>query len=543
MRVTLVSIQSKYVHASLAVWYLAAGVEFFTPHHTVQVLESSIHQPSGELAQRIAATAPEVVGISCYIWNASMLPELLSELHALLPQTILLLGGPEAGQNAAHWLRQGAGYVLCGEGEQSLPLLLDALEKGENPDTVPGLCRLSQGEPLRNAQSAAWKIPPDPFSQNYFHALAGRIAYMETSRGCPFRCTFCLSGKEELRFFPLEEAKRQMALLANSGARTVKLVDRTFNCNPHRAYHLFEYVLSLQTQSCFHFEIAADLLDEKTLVLLATAVPGRIQLEIGLQSFYEPTLQAVNRKTNLELVRKTIRTLLAPGNIHVHIDLIAGLPLESFAQFGLGFDRAFALGAHTLQLGFLKLLHGSALRERADELGLEYDSEPPYEIRETPHICASEMEKLRQCADALEHTYNNGRFLHSLHYVLQASGLRPFFLFLQIGAAVRHFLCPLEDYAEGLFALLLSLPGVERLPLRDAMVCDFLSAVKGEGLPAFLRSESRPPDLRKQVQTLLGHHPARGEYAVLLAGGEKAVAADSKDRDPVTGLYRLHYLR
>jgi len=370
-RTVILAINAKYAHSSLAVWVLAESVRRYAEFpHDVRIAETNINQKVNEIADETASHMPDVVGISVYIWNAGMLPGLIKVLRERLPIAVFVLGGPEASHNAEYWLNHGADYVLEGEGERSFPALLDELSRSKS------------GFAFHETQD--W--PPDeyidPYAEAYFAALNNRIAYIETSRGCPFTCAFCLSGSSGVRFFPLSAAKEQIRKLAASGARTIKFVDRTFNCNPGRAYELFEYVISLDTTRCFHFEVAADLFDARTLELLQTAPPGRIQLEAGLQSFYEPALKASSRRTDLSKAEENIRMLLRNGNIHVHVDLIAGLPHERLNDFKDGFDRAYALGAHTLQLGFLKLLHGSALREKATSI--VFTKEPPYEIMSSP---------------------------------------------------------------------------------------------------------------------------------------------------------------
>lgn len=530
IRAALLAVNAKYVHSSLAVWCLSAGVERYARfQHDISVFEATIHQDAADIISQIAAYAPEVVGISAYIWNAAKLKELLRLFRERLPEAVLVLGGPEASFNAEHWLALGADYVLKGEGERSFAALLDTLASGSH-DTVS-----DQPPPDE---------PVDPYSGTYFDTLNHRIAYLETSRGCPFSCAFCLSGGSKPRLFPLEYAKRQLTRLSHSGTRTVKLVDRTFNCDTDRAYTLFSHVIGLDTTVCFHFEVAADLFDSRTLSLLQTAPPGRIQLEIGVQSFHVPALNAVSRRTDLERVERSLRVLLNGGNIHIHIDLIAGLPYETLADFERGFNRAYALGAHNLQLGFLKLLHGSALRERAELLGLRYDPEPPYEIIGSPWLSAEDLRLLKQTENALQRAYNKGRFTETLRYSLSVSDLNPFAFYRGLGEAAPGHGGQLDAYAEMLFAYCLGLPGVEACVLRDRMTCDWLRATRGENLPACLRTRDRR---RKQVAAAaeagLGHRVQRCETAVLTAGSTvRGVVADSLGRNPVTGLYELHFM-
>jgi len=372
----------------------------------------------------------------------------------------------------------------------------------------------------------------------YISTLKGRLAYLETSRGCPYQCAFCLSGGSKLRFFPLETAKKQLLKLSRSRAKTIKLIDRTFNCNSQRAFELFEYVISLDTECCFHFEVAADLFDGHQLKLLGTAPPGRIQFEAGLQSYHEPTLKAVSRKADLEKADENIRALLAPGNIHIHVDLIAGLPYETLPIFVNGFNRAYLLGAHDLQLGFLKLLHGSALRKQAEELGIQYQESPPYEIICNPWISIGDIRILKQTENALRHTHNKSRFLSAIKYVLSATGLHPFALFHKLGAFIENHGLSLEIYAKMVHDCFLAIPGVNKDELQACMIYDWLAMVRGKNMPGFLR---RPDNRRKQViahvERKIGRTIGREEVAFLPSG--ESIFVDVNSRDAVTGLYKL----
>ena len=523
MKAVLLAVNSKYVHSSLSVWALAAGVSRYAKRrHSVEIIEATIHQGDREIAERVAAHAPDAVGVSTYIWNAAKLPGLLKALRELMPGAVIALGGPEAPHNAEYWLENGADFVLRGEGEVSFPALLDALEAGETAERIIP-------EP---APAADWAEPP-----GYIDALNGRLAYLETSRGCPFKCAFCLSAGSGVRFLPLDAAKERLERLSRSGASTVKLVDRTFNCDAKRAFELFEYIIGLDTECCFHFEVAADLFDGGTLSLLAAAPAGRIQLEAGLQSFYAPALAAVCRKTDLTRAEENIRTLLRKGNIHIHADLIAGLPHETLPRFADSFNRAYALGAHCLQLGFLKLLRGSVLREQAEQLGIRYAAEPPYEITESPWLSADDIKILKHAENALRHTYNKGRFLYALKYTLSASGTRPFELYRKLGEYAPNSGTDLGAYAASVFDFCAEQPGVDRNELLDCVTRDWLGMVKGKNMPPFLRN---PDGRRRQAaaEKHLGHALRRDETAVLRSG--KAVYVDSADRDPVTGLYKVY---
>lgn len=539
-KAVILAINAKYVHSSLAAWYLAGGVSRYARlPHDVTVAEATINQQNEDIAKQVAAYKPDVVGISVYIWNAGKLMDVLTLLRGRLPKAVFVLGGPEASCRAEHWLNRGADFVIRGEGERSFPALLDILDDNLPAENIPGLCWNQNGEVRTNPEAGLAEDCTDPYSEAYFAALNGRIAYIETSRGCPYRCAFCLSGGSGVRLFPVEAVKERLLRLSKSETQTVKFVDRTFNCNTQRAYELFEYIIGMDTACCFHFEVAADLFDERTLSLLKTAPPGRIQLEAGLQSFFEPALKASFRHMDFKKTENNILTLLQVGNIHVHVDLIAGLPYETLPDFADSFDRAYALGAHTLQVGFLKLLYGSALREQ--EKSIVCSEEPPYEIICSPWLSVGDLKILKQTENALQHTYNKGRFLSALRYVLSVTGMRPFYLYRTLGEAVQNHGTPLKDYAEQIYNCCVKLTGIEPDKLKEHMICDWLGMVKGANMPPALRiADKRRRKVALIAEKLLGHKLRRDEAYVLPSG--KGVFVDSKSCDPVTGLYRLHFV-
>ena len=341
-----------------------------------------------------------------------------------------------------------------------------------------------------------------------------------------------------MRLFPLDTVKNRILKLSQSGTHTIKFVDRTFNCNTNRAYELFGYVIGLNTKCTFHFEVAADLFDERTISLLATAPHGKIQLEIGVQSLYEAALKASTRQTDLKKAENNIKALLQAQNIHIHVDLIAGLPYETLEEFKNSFNRAYALNAHTLQLGFLKLLHGSALREQADDLGIRYTTQPPYEITSSPWLSAEDLQALKQAENALQHTFNKGRFLSTLKYVIYASKLSPFSFYHSVGAAAPNHGTQLEEYIDQIYSYCAGLPGVDSNELQDHLIYDWLGMVKGKNTPTFLKNhDSRREHVERAAEKLLGRKPGRGEVAVLHSG--KGIFVDSRNRDKVTGLYKV----
>jgi hypothetical protein len=338
-----------------------------------------------------------------------------------------------------------------------------------------------------------------------------------------------------------------MVLLANSGTRTVKLVDRTFNANRKRANEIIRFIIDQYGKAiphgiCFHFEIAGDILYDDTIDLLKDAPAGSVQLEIGIQSFNERTLDSVTRKTDIERLKSNIKKLTALRNIHIHIDLIAGLPYEDMKSFENTFNTAYELHANALQLGFLKLLHGSAMREDPIKYPCRYREEPPYEVLETPWMPASQIGELHQTEDALERLYNSGRFGRTLEYLLNQTVDTPFELFRNFGAycsGTNLSRIPLDAYTALAFEYFCHLEGVDRTALRDAMVCDRLSTNPSGKLPAVLRVED--PGLKKAISEAERIRPRKGTrrgYA-LLYSVPCLVYAEYSDKDPVTGMYPL----
>jgi len=537
MRAVICAVNSKYVHSSLAAWYLLAGVEEYSRTRIcARVVEATINDDPDAVAARIVENSPSVIGLGCYIWNITFVKKLLPLIKKALPDAVVVLGGPEVSYNAGEILRDEplADYVLSGEGEKPLALLLDAVASGADVSGIPGVCFRRSGEIVVSPPYCAAEEPPDPYTGAYFDALNGRIAYLETSRGCPFSCAFCLSGRQgRVRYFDSGRAGRDIVRLANSGARTVKLVDRTFNADPRRARAIFGFILDKYGTEIpegvrFHFEIAGDLLDEETLALLGAAPRGLFQFEIGLQSFGEETLLAVSRKTDTARLKENISRLMAFGNIHIHLDLIAGLPFEDMARFGQSFNTAFSLEPHMLQLGFLKLLHGAAMREEPEAFPAE------------------DLRRLHLAEDALERLYNSGRFRRTLRYVLERTSKTPFELFLDTGAALSENAPagePLDDYTARLFRYFGALEGVDKAALLDAMICDRLASNAAGGLPPVL--QIRDGRLKAAMRAVNGSPATRLQKGVrrgfaLLASENAVVWADDMERDPVTGAYTLH---
>ena len=491
MKVIIACLNSKYIHASLSPWCLLAGVrEFAKDDYDIAVMESTINGDTSAFADSIINEKPDIVAFSCYIWNITKTLEIckaIKEKH----NCIIVLGGPEVAYRPNDILEKHGfiDYVLSGEGEWTFPDFLDSL--GGDLSSVSGLTYKENGEIISVPEKEYTATPPSPYCEEFFEKLNGRITYIETSRGCPYRCAFCLSGRcSPLRFFDTESVKKDIIKLAQSGTQTVKFIDRTFNANAKRANEILlfikeNYGKEISQGVCFHFEIAGDILKDSTLEILESMPYGAVQLEIGIQSFNEETLKKINRKTNTEKLIQNIRKLISFNNMHIHIDLIAGLTGEDFESFKSSFNTAYSLGAHMLQLGFLKLLHGADMREDSEKYPCEFNDAPPYEVTSTPWLSLEEIQTLKRCEDAVDRLYNSGRFLYTLEYLTSEVGISPFDVFFGFGNAVNGNRMRLSVYAENLYGYFSD--KCDKQILREKILCDLLCCSSSVQIPEVLK--------------------------------------------------------
>ena len=491
MKVIISCLNSKFVHASLSPWCLAAGVrEFAEKTYDISVLEGTINGDTKDFARTIINENSDIVAFSCYIWIITKTLQICSIIKQN-SNCKIVLGGPEVAYRANDVLQkyEFIDFVLSGEGEWTFPDFLDNIN-GEL-SMVSGLTYRKDGEIITNTEKEYTDTPPSPFSDEFFKNLNGRIAYIETARGCPYRCAFCLSGRcSPLRFFDLERVKEDIIKLATSGTHTVKFVDRTFNANENRANEILlfikeNYGKAIPENVCFHFEIAGDILRESTLEILASMPVGLVQLEIGMQSFNEEVLKTINRKTNTKKLIENIRKLISFNNMHIHIDLIAGLTGENIESFKKGFNIGYSLNAHMLQMGFLKLLYGADMRENSEKYPCVFNSEPPYEVISTPYLSAEEIKMLKNCEDALDRLYNSGRFLFTLKYLIEEIGILPFDLFNDFGNSVNGNKMKLCDYAEKLYHFFSK--RCDKNVLREKILCDLLCCSSSVQIPEVLK--------------------------------------------------------
>ncbi len=425
MTCLLVAVNARYSHSCLAQYAIKKACK--EQKIPVMTQQWSINKPLEETREEILAVKPELIAFSCYIWNSQYIISLATMLKEKAPQLTIVLGGPEAEGQARNLLTEYPmiDFVLCGEGEYVFPLFYQAWAKGMDYVQVPGLYYRQQGV-IKNNIAAPLLLMDDlpfPYEEENLQDFAHHILYYESSRGCPFTCSYCSSAGQKPRLRSMDFVKEDLKQILHSNARTVKFVDRTFNWPVDRACEIITFLLQhYRPGICFHMEMAPDLLDEKMLALLSTAPKGFLQIEAGIQSTCPAALKAVRRHMDWPKICQAMQYLLQNSQVHLHLDLIAGLPEESYAQFADSFRDVYALGAHHLQLGFLKVLPGSILAQEAQQRGLVYSDVPPYQIIETPSISNAELQKLEWIADILDLYYNSERFYDILAFAIEQYG-------------------------------------------------------------------------------------------------------------------------
>lgn len=543
MKILLVSLNSQYVHLSPAPYALAAGVAAYAAHpHEVRICDATVNEPIADVLERIKAESPALIGFCCYIWNITEVKKLVPSVAKALPDCPIILGGPEVAYNASAVLSAlpEVTAILSGEGEMPFALLCDAISEGKSLADVPG-CSFRTESGIRVAEPyIACSTPPSPCDAGYAEAARGRIAYIETSRGCPFSCVFCLSGRcGGVRFFDLEKVGADLLKLASCGCRTVKFVDRTFNADRARAREIWNFLLchrgkEIPENMTFHFEIAGELLDEESFALLADAPRGYFRMEVGLQSFHVPTLRAIRRSDRTEKLEANIRRLVALDTVVTHVDLIAGLPEEDLATFRQSFDRAYQLGAQMLQLGFLKRLHGSPLEE--EKFPGEYQETPPYTVRATPCLSGEDLAVIQKAEIGCDRLYNSHRYDGTLAVLLRNSELSPFDLMTKAGEILSALPVGYTQAQEiaALYRFFTELSHTDGEEIRDALLLDYIAKNSSGVIPPALRRED---GRLHRAHRLYGAEGTRRTVVLLYADTLRVAVADHKKKDPLTGKY------
>lgn len=424
MNVVLSTLNSKFIHSSLALRYLKAYGE--AHGQAYDIVEYTINMPVLHILSDITEHDIDVLGFACYIWNIEMTLHVVDMVKAVRPDIKIVLGGPEVSFTADELLERcpNIDYIVQGEGEEAFHALVTALQLGNDglDPVIPGVRGRRDGSILGSAEAVEVRdlsTIPFPYTEEDMEDLEHKIIYYESSRGCPFSCQYCLSGnKNTVRFFPQERTLEELQWFIDHGVKQVKFVDRTFNCAPHHHRPLMEFMRDSDTDMNFHLEMEPELMTEWETNILCETPPGRIQIEVGVQSTHKKTLDAINRYNDWPYIQKSIRPIIQAGRTHVHMDLIVGLPHEDFKRFGQSFNDLFSLQPHALQIGFLKLLKGSGVR-RMREYKYVADPLAPYEVLSTHVLPYDDVRFLKYFEDVFERFYNSERFRTTFGYIGQ----------------------------------------------------------------------------------------------------------------------------
>lgn len=536
MKILLTAVNAKYIHSNPAVYslYAYAGAEL---QSHIEIAEFTINQQMEEILSDIYQRQPDVIAVSCYIWNIEMVTKLLPELHKVLPNMEIWVGGPEVSYDAVCFLDRNPSVkgVMAGEGEVTFRELChyytdekDTIHLGD----ISGIVyREQDADFMTTNPRKLTDMSEIPFFYQNMEVFTHRIVYYESSRGCPFSCSYCLSSIDKsVRFRDIELVKSELQFFLDHNVPQVKFVDRTFNCSHAHAMSIWNYIKEHDTGVInFHFEIAADILNEEELSLLNTFRPGLAQLEIGVQSTNKKTIHEIRRTMDFEKLKKIVERIKSANNIHIHLDLIAGLPYEDITSFRQSFDDVYSLEPEQLQLGFLKVLKGSFIHEQIEEYGIHYMDIPPYEVLFTRWLSFADVLELKAVEEMVETYYNSNQFRNALK-LLKACYSSAYDMYFELAcfykksgyavaspSRIRRYEILLE-FADGL--------GVSH----DVM-CEELT------MDLYLREnmKSRPAFCKEQVsyRELFHEKPPRSVHVERYHG--EYVQFDYESRNPLTG--------
>ena len=539
MKILLAACNAKYIHSNLAVYDLQAYASDYADH--IVLKEYTINQQKDDIMRDIYLEHPEVVCVSCYIWNLSFVKELMADLTKILPDVDFWAGGPEVSYDAEKFLTENQEFkgVMVGEGEETFKELAGYyIEKNpQNLKNMTGICYRDGDQIIHNGWRQIMDLSSIPFIYKDLSEFKNRIIYYESSRGCPFSCSYCLSSiDKKLRFRDTETVKKELQFFIDNKVPQVKFVDRTFNCKHDHAMAIWKYINEHDNGvTNFHFEISADLLREEELQEMSTMRPGLIQLEIGVQSTNPDTIKAIHRTMDFEKLKGIVDRIHSFGNIHQHLDLIAGLPYEDYDSFRNSFNDVYALKPQQLQLGFLKVLKGSHMMEMCREYGIVYKTQEPYEVLSTKWLDYDHVLKLKTVENMVEVYYNSGQFQNTLEY-LEKFSPDAFSIYERLGSFymekgygdVSH--TRMRRY-EILLEFLEDMPEISVDQVKDQMVYDLYLRENLKSRPGFARDqkpfERQIWDFRKREKV------AKNAHVEVFADG-KVLLFDYADRDPLT---------
>ena len=547
LKILLAACNAKYIHSNLAVYNLKSCSGEYS--HNVVIKEYTINQIQDDILKDIYLEQPDVICFSCYIWNISFVRELVPDLKKILPQVEFWAGGPEVSYDAVEFLKKNPAFfgVMVGEGEETFHELAGYYieRKPENLKEIRGVAFHDETK-VPDIAHTGWRELMDlskvPFAYSNLTEFKNRIIYYESSRGCPFSCSYCLSSiDKKLRFRDIELVKKELQFFIDNKVPQVKFVDRTFNCKHDHAMAIWRYITEHDNGiTNFHFEISADLLREEELALMKTMRPGLIQLEIGVQSTNPQTIKAIRRTMDFEKLKGIVDQIHSFGNIHQHLDLIAGLPYEGYESFHKSFCDVYALRPEQFQLGFLKVLKGSHMMEMTGEYQILYKDREPYEVLSTAWLTYGEILGLKMVESMVEVYYNSGQFKHTLVFLEQYFE-DPFRMYEALGRFYEK-----KGYSEishsrmRRYEILMEFAGEQKeIPLEvlsDVMLLDLYLRENLKSRPSFA-SDQKPYERLIWDYRKVEKIPKTAHIEVFRDG--KTILFDYTDRDPLTNNARL----
>ena len=547
LKILLAACNAKYIHSNLAVYNLKSCSGEYSPN--VVIKEYTINQIQDDILKDIYLEQPDVICFSCYIWNISFVKELVPDLKKILPHVDFWAGGPEVSYDAVEFLKKNPAFfgVMVGEGEETFHELAGYYieRKPENLKEIRGVAFHDETK-VPDIVHTGWRELMDlskvPFAYSNLTEFKNRIIYYESSRGCPFSCSYCLSSiDKKLRFRDIELVKKELQFFIDNKVPQVKFVDRTFNCKHDHAMAIWRYITEHDNGiTNFHFEISADLLREEELALMKTMRPGLIQLEIGVQSTNPQTIKAIRRTMDFEKLKGIVEQIHSFGNIHQHLDLIAGLPYEGYESFHKSFCDVYALRPEQFQLGFLKVLKGSHMMEMTGEYQILYKDREPYEVLSTAWLTYGEILVLKMVESMVEVYYNSGQFKHTLVFLEQYFE-DPFRMYEALGRFYEK-----KGYSEishsrmRRYEILMEFAGEQKeIPLEvlsDVMLLDLYLRENLKSRPSFA-SDQKPYERLIWDYRKVEKIPKTAHIEVFRDG--KTILFDYTDRDPLTNNARL----
>ena len=547
LKILLAACNAKYIHSNLAVYNLKSCSGEYS--HNVVIKEYTINQIQDDILKDIYLEQPDVICFSCYIWNISFVKELVPDLKKILPHVDFWAGGPEVSYDAVEFLKKNPAFfgVMVGEGEETFHELAGYYieRKPENLKEIRGVTFHDETK-VPDIVHTGWRELMDlskvPFAYSNLTEFKNRIIYYESSRGCPFSCSYCLSSiDKKLRFRDIELVKKELQFFIDNKVPQVKFVDRTFNCKHDHAMAIWRYITEHDNGiTNFHFEISADLLREEDLALMKTMRPGLIQLEIGVQSTNPQTIKAIRRTMDFEKLKGIVEQIHSFGNIHQHLDLIAGLPYEGYESFHKSFCDVYALRPEQFQLGFLKVLKGSHMMEMTGEYQILYKDREPYEVLSTAWLTYGEILRLKMVESMVEVYYNSGQFKHTLVFLEQYFE-DPFRMYEALGRFYEK-----KGYSEishsrmRRYEILMEFAGEQKeIPLEvlsDVMLLDLYLRENLKSRPSFA-SDQKPYERLIWDYRKVEKIPKTAHIEVFRDG--KTILFDYTDRDPLTNNARL----